>query len=299
MNQIVENIKTYVQGHLQEPMTLHDIADAVGYSKYHVCRRFKEEVGISLFDYIRRKRLTASAHALRGRHRRVVDVAFDFMFDSHEGFTRAFTNGFGIAPKRFSEYPDADGWLIPYYYLNRGTNHTEEHTMEQKTAVIFTQIVERPARKLLLRRSKSADHYFAYCEEFGCGENDNSVPWDILSEIKEACGEPMGIWLPDNMRPEGTGSYAHVVELPMDYAGEIPDGFECIDLDACLYLIFQGEPYDDTHFDEAIGALWNRIAAFDPTIYGYAWDDAAAPRFQLAPMGWRGYIEGRPVRKMS
>ena len=85
----------------------------------------------------------------------------------------------------------------------------------------------------------------------------------------------------------------------MDYAGEIPDGFECIDLDACLYLIFQGEPYDDTHFDEAIGALWNRIAAFDPTIYGYAWDDAAAPRFQLAPMGWRGYIEGRPVRKMS
>ena len=53
MNQTVENIRTYVQAHLQEPITLREIADAVGYSKYHISRLFKEEVGISLFDYIR------------------------------------------------------------------------------------------------------------------------------------------------------------------------------------------------------------------------------------------------------
>lgn len=299
MSQTIERIKCYITDHLQQPITLREIADAVGYSKYHTSRLFKEEVGISLFDYIRRQRLTASAHSLRGSQKRVVDVAFDFMFDSHEGFTRAFTNGFGISPKKFAEYPAADGWLIPYYYLDRGTIHTEESEMEQKTVVIFTQIVQRPARKLLLRRSRYADDYFAYCEEFGCGENDNSAPWDILSEIKEACGEPMGIWLPDGMRPVNTGSYAHAVELPLDYAGKIPEGFECIDLAPCQYLIFQGPPYDDACFSSALGEIWTHIETFHPRVYGYEWDNEAAPRFQLAPMGWRGYIEGRPIRKIS
>ncbi len=43
---------------------------------------------------------------------------------------------------------------------------TEDIHMEQNN-VIFTQIVFRPARKLILRRSKNADHYFAYLEEVG------------------------------------------------------------------------------------------------------------------------------------
>ena len=45
---------------------------------------------------------------------------------------------------------------------------------------IFVQVVERPARKLILKRGQNAEHYFAYCEEAGCGI------WDILSGIKEA-----------------------------------------------------------------------------------------------------------------
>lgn len=50
----------------------------------------------------------------------------------------------------------------------------------KKTAVIFTQIMERPARKLILFRSKSASDYGEYCEEVGCGTPDNPAPWDIL-----------------------------------------------------------------------------------------------------------------------
>lgn len=101
------------------------------------------------------------------------------MFDSHKGFTRAFANGFGITPKKFAAFPAADGWLIPYYYFDRHKTKTEELTMK-KTAVIFTQIMERPARKLILFRSKSASDYGEYCEEVGCRTPDNPAPWDIL-----------------------------------------------------------------------------------------------------------------------
>ena len=296
MKSIVDEMKEYVSEHLQQPLTLSDIASHIGYSKFHTSRVFKAETGMSLFEYIRRERLTASAHALRNGEKKILDVALDFMFDSHEGFTRAFSNGFGINPKKFSNYPNPEGWLIPYYYRDRQGEKKEDVKMEHKTAVIFTQIIERPARKLLLYRSKKATEYFEYCEEVGCGTPENPAPWDILCGIKEALNEPMGVWLPNSMRPEGTGVYAHAVEVPVDYSGEIPEGFDVIDLAPCSYLIFQGEPYDDDNFSQEIGAVWEKIEQFNPKVYGYEWDEEIAPRFQFAPMGWRGYIEGRPVK---
>ena len=172
--------------------------------------------------------------------------------------------------------------------------------MAEKTAIIFTQIVERPARKLLLKHSKAAEDYFSYCEEFGCTDDEtgNSIPWEILAGIKEALYEPAGLWLPENMRPEGTGVYAQGIELPTDYNGVIPDGFDIIDLPPCKLLVFQGEPYDDDDFEQAIVMLWERIEKFNPEVYGFEYADELAPRMQLAPMGWRGYIEMRPIKSI-
>jgi AraC family transcriptional regulator len=293
-----KRMRDYIAAHLQEPITASDVAKAAGYSQYHAARIFKEETGLSPFEYIRRQRLTASAHVLRSGNHRVLDIALDFVFASHEGFTRAFTNGFGISPKRYAGYPPQEGWLIPFRYLDRSKLKQEEKTMDQ-TAVIFTQIVERPARKLLLKRSREAADYFAYCGEVGCGKNNASAPWDILSEIKEALYEPVGLWLPENMRPAGTGIYAHGVEVPADYTGEIPEDFDVIDLSPCKLLVFQGEPYDDCDFQSAVGACMEQIGKFNPEVYGYRYAPEIAPRMQLAPMGWRGYIEMYPVESMQ
>lgn len=167
--------------------------------------------------------------------------------------------------------------------------------MKDNTAVIFTQLVERPARKLILKRSRTATHYVEYVEEVGCGESNMSAPWDFLCGIKEALYEPVGLWLPENMQPQGTGSYAHGVEVLIDYAGEVPEGFDVIDLEPCKMLVFQGEPYDDKYFQEAVGLCMERIEKFNPEVYGYKFAPEIAPRMQLAPGGWRGYIEIRPV----
>ena len=62
---------------------------------------------------------------------------------------------------------------------------------------------------------------------------------------------------------------------------------------------FQGEPYDDSRFQEAIREVWEVMKRYNPEVYGFEWADEDAPRFQLAPMGYRGYIEARPVRQVS
>jgi AraC-like DNA-binding protein len=295
----VEQMKLYIQLHLHDRLTAGDVARAAGYSQYHAARIFKLETGLAPFEYIRRKRLTASARALRSEKRKVIDVALDFVFDSHEGFTRAFSNAFGITPKKYSTIPTPEGWLIPFNYIDRINLKTEENTMKD-TAVIFTQIIERPARKLLLWRSKAANDYFAYATEIGCGKNnDSSDAWDVLTEIKEALYEPVGVWLPENMRREGTGIYAHAVEVPTNYSGVVPENFELIDLPACKMIVFQGEPYLDENFEEAVGLCMQRIGSFNPQVYGYEYAPELAPRMQLAPEGWRGYIEMLPVRSME
>jgi hypothetical protein len=103
------------------------------------------------------------------------------------------------------------------------------------------------------------------------------------------------MWLPKRLIKEGTSEYVQGVELPLDYENKIPDDYELIDLPPCMMMIFQGEPYDDEDFMEAIGEVWQHIERFDPEIYGYQWNREAGPRFQLAPMGYRGYIEAIPV----
>ncbi len=158
-----------------------------------------------------------------------------------------------------------------------------------KPATVFVQVVDRPSRKLILNRGVRASHYFEYCEEVGCDI------WGVLTSIKEALYEPIGMWLPEKLRKEGTSLYAQGVEVPLDYAGELPEGLEIIELPACKMMVFQGRPYDGERFSDAIEQVWDVMKQYNPELYGFAWADEDAPRFQLAPMGYRGYIEVRPV----
>lgn len=165
--------------------------------------------------------------------------------------------------------------------------------MSETTKTVFVQVMERPARKVLLKRGMNATEYFAYCEEVGCDV------WSVLSSVKEAMYEPIGMWLPKHLIKAQTSEYVQGVEVPLDYHNEIPEGYELIDLPPCKMMVFQGESYEDENFMDAIDEVWKHIEKFDPTIYGFQWAPEAAPRFQLAPMGYRGYIEARPVLEVK
>ncbi len=164
--------------------------------------------------------------------------------------------------------------------------------MEKKTSVIFTQVIERPKRKAIIKRGVKAGDYYEFCQEAGCDV------WGVLQSVKEALYEPAGFWLPDKLITPGTSRYVQGVEVPEGYGGKIPEGFELITLEACSMLVFQGEPFEDKDFEAAIGAVWESIDKYRPETYGYKWSKDA-PRFQLSPEGYRGYIEARPVEKIK
>jgi hypothetical protein len=80
-----------------------------------------------------------------------------------------------------------------------------------------------------------------------------------------------------------------------DYDGIIPEGFDVVDLPAAKFLMFQGEPFDEEDYCQAIMELQAAIKAYDPSVIGFAWDNDN-PRIQLEPIGTRGYIELWSIR---
>jgi AraC family transcriptional regulator len=284
----VQRMQDYIERHVTESIALHQLAQAAGYSPWYAARIFKELTSKTPFDYIRELRLSRAAIKLQGDDVRIVDVALDFVFESHEGFTRAFSRQFGMSPQQFSKNKPPVKLFMPEpardYHL-RMQKGAKIMATKTKTNTVFVQVVDRPERKLILKRGIKASHYFEYCEEGGCDI------WDVLCSVKDALYEPIGIWLPKNLVKPGTSVYAQGVEVPMDFSGEIPEGCEIITLKPCKMMVFQGPPYDDRKFMEAIGELWEVMKKYNPELYGFTWADEDGPRFQLEPQGYRGYIE--------
>ena len=158
----------------------------------------------------------------------------------------------------------------------------------KETSNVFIQVVHKPKRKALVKRGVSATEYFAYCEEVGCDV------WGVLMSMDSLCGEPVSMWLPERFRKPDTSVYVQGVEVPYDYCGSVPEGFDAIALPEADYLMFQGEPFAEEDYCDAVSSLQHAMDGYDPSVIGYRWDDSN-PRIQLEPRGERGYIELRAI----
>lgn len=284
----VQRMQDFISAHLGENISLADLSKASLFSPWYSCRIFKEMTGFSPADYIRRLRLSKSALRLRDESCRVIDVAFDMGFGSVDGYQRAFFREFGCNPKEYAAHPVPLYLFIPYGVKYRKIER--KHESMENVQSVFIQVIEKPARKVLIKRGVKAADYFAYCEEVGCDV------WGLLTSISGVIGEPVCLWLPRQYIKPGTSEYVQGVEVPPDYSGELPEGFDIIDLPTAKFMMFQGEPFEEENFMEAIEAVQKSMAKYDPSSIGFLRDEAN-PRIQLEPRGERGYIEMIAVKQ--
>lgn len=286
----VKRVQNFIADNLERRLTLYEIAKHAGYSPWHISNLFKEYTGKTIFEYLRSIRLSKAALVLRDTDAKVVDVALEFIFETHEGFTRAFSKEFGISPKKYSKRTPPIKLFMPYPVSD--LTKKGKKSMENKTDIVFAQVIDRPARAAIIKRGVKATEYFEYCNEVSCDV------WGVLCSVKGALYEPMGMWLPKKLIAPGTSEYVQGVEVPTDYSGEVPQGYELISLEPCKMMIFQGPKYDDENFEEEVLKVMKAIEEYDPKEFGFKWADEQAPRFQYEPWGKRGYIEGRPVKQI-
>ena len=89
----------FIESHFASDITLEDVAETAGLSRYHLSRVFGLTTGRSISEYIRARRLSAAAVSLAGGAPNILAVALDAGYNSHEAFTRAFRDHFGVTPE--------------------------------------------------------------------------------------------------------------------------------------------------------------------------------------------------------
>lgn len=291
----VNRVQEFIELHIDEEMTMETLSKVADYSLWHTLRIFKELTNKTPFEFIRAIRLTKTAQKLRDTKDKVLDIGMDFGFNSHDGFTRAFSRQFGITPQKYrKETPPLNYFTytpILYYHLYVKNRRNDEMEKRKVSGTVTTTVVERSARKLMLLRSKKATDYFSFCEEMGC-------EWHgILNSVLEKFETSALITLPIHLVKDGTSSTAAGIELPFEYAKQLPHGYELIDLPPCKMLYFQGMPFEnESDFGEAIGIVFEAIANYKPEMYGFSYTYDIAPHFNFGAAAETGAKMAVPIK---
>ena len=89
----------YVESHFGSELSLDELAAHAGVSRFHLSHAFAARTGRPLMTYVRGRRLTEAARALARGAPDILGVALEAGYNSHEAFTRAFRDQFGLTPE--------------------------------------------------------------------------------------------------------------------------------------------------------------------------------------------------------
>lgn len=98
--QSINKAITYIEEHLSEDIRGEDIARHVHISLFHFQRTFNLLTGMTVGEYIRKRRLSLAGEELTREGTKVVDVALKYGYESPESFSKAFTRFHGITPNQ-------------------------------------------------------------------------------------------------------------------------------------------------------------------------------------------------------
>jgi len=138
----------YIENHLTDDIMYDEVAKIACCSMHQFGRVFSYVVGISLSEYIRRRRLTLSALDLQSSNEKVIDIAMKYGYNSPDAFTRAFVGMHGVTPKvartlgvKLKAYP-----LITFHISIKGDVEME-YRIEEKQDINIVGMVKHIKRQ--------------------------------------------------------------------------------------------------------------------------------------------------------
>lgn len=99
----VRNCCDYIELHLEDPIVLSELAEQQGYTEYYLSRKFKNETGKTVKDYIREKRIDRAKFLLTNTDMSIHEISERLQFSSQSYFTENFRKAVGIHPTAFRE----------------------------------------------------------------------------------------------------------------------------------------------------------------------------------------------------
>lgn len=168
LNERILRVMIYIQTHLDEAMSLDELADVAHVSRYYFHRMFRAFTGEPVYEHIRRLRLERAAGRLMLSEESVGMIAFDAGFETHEAFTRAFKAKFGQSPQAYRK-SEKERWKETLEVDLRQQIEIQLHKMQLEDLEMDVRIVDLEPRRV------------AFCRHIGPYEGVHGVWADIMS----------------------------------------------------------------------------------------------------------------------
>lgn len=244
----MNTVMNYIESNLTESITYDKIAKLACCSEYHFQRMFSFITGVTLSEYIRRRRLTLAAFELQTTNIKVIDVAIKYGYESPEAFTRAFKSLHGVAP---ISARDAGVSLKTYPRMTfqisiKGDTEMNYRIEEKEAFEVFG--LELQTNVIGGKCYKDIPNFWQKCAE----ENK-------LIPLAEAAGkkrnELLDAGITYNHNPDGSMCYM-IACIKND--ADVPSDYKTLKIPKQTWAIFQTE-WKSENDDSKLHEVWGRI----------------------------------------
>lgn len=230
----IEKAIDYIEENLQYKLTLADCARVSGYSPYHFLRIFRDVVGLTPADYIRKRRISEISKEIIQGNRCIAPIAFQYGFNSKENFVRAFKMEHHILP---SEYKEAQNSLKLY----------ERFRFETKDFSVIPRIVIIQSFSLTVYKcdEDSVPNFWNKYNAKGLSQK--------LSGGKEVLDYGVSDWNHEKKRLD------YYIGIPSEYAAGDTQGTHELCIPGGLYAVFSTPAATQDIFVSHIRKTWDYI----------------------------------------
>ncbi|MBR1123031.1 AraC family transcriptional regulator [Bradyrhizobium lablabi] len=231
----------YVESHLADSLTLDEIASVGGVSRFHMVRAFAEATGMSVMRYVRARRLTKAARALAKGAPDILTLALEADYGSHEAFTRAFRDHFGVTPEQVRAATCLDKLKLqePIMMDSTPTTHLNPPRFETAKTILVAGVGER----------------YNHCDNGGA-----NIPnqWQLLhqkvGEIPNIAGKlAYGVCC----NGDDSGNFDYIAGVEVSDFSDLPREFSRVRIPAQRYVVFTHSEHIST-IRRTVGAIWNQ-----------------------------------------
>ncbi|MDR6497030.1 AraC family transcriptional regulator [Burkholderia ambifaria] len=228
----------FIETELDRELTLDRISADCDMTRFGFSRLFSMNTGWPVMRYVRSRRLTRAARALAQGAPDILHVALDAGYGSHEAFTRAFRDLFGVTPEEVRARRTLDGLSLV----------DPLRMKELKIIAVTPSRFEAPERQLIA--GMSSRYTF---------ETNEGIPalWQaFIPYIGNIPGQVGGVTYGVCCNPDADGSFEYIAGVEVKSRDRLPAPFRCVELEPQRYAVFEHSGHIST-LHQTFYSIWN------------------------------------------
>ncbi len=250
--ELIQKTIDYIDDNIQEKISVEDLAGIAGFSTYHYYRVFSSMVGLSVMGYVTKRKLQFALFEL-STGKKVIDIAMNYGFETHAGFTKAFKRHIGYPPNNYRSYSPIG--------MPQRINLTKQFMNKLGGVIMEPIIIEKPAFKVVGYEFKNNLMDILHTRDIPAfwsrrGLDDGECERKLYSILNPQKHGEYCICINTNMDTDDFSFLLGVEVTDFDLAED--DMYEQ-EIPSATYAVFTTPPVEEKDFVDSIQGTWKYI----------------------------------------